>query len=76
MKRALITGSCVRTGRAIALRMAREQWHVCIHGKSSSFEDAEVTQRLCREAGGDASIHLSDISSLEGCRELVDLLAI
>ncbi len=54
--------------------MAREQWHVCIHGKSSSFEDAEVTQRLCREAGGDASIHLSDISSLEGCRELVDLL--
>lgn len=72
MNHALVTGSCVRTGRAIAVRMARERWHVCVHGKPSCLESAEETARLCREAGGGASVHLADISSLEGCQELVD----
>ena len=70
MKRALVTGSCVRTGRAIALRLAREGWHVCVHGKPSSLEEAEQTAHRCREAGGGASIHLYDISCREGCAEL------
>lgn len=74
MKRALVTGSCVRTGRAIALRLARERWHVCIHGKPSSLEDAEETARLCRDAGGGASVHLHDISCLDGCEALAGSL--
>ena len=76
MKRALVTGSCVRTGRAIALRLARERWHVCIHGKPSALVEAEETARMCREAGGGASIHLFDISCLDGCMQLADSLDI
>lgn len=76
MKRALVTGSCVRTGRAIAVRMAGEGWQVCIHGKPSALEDAEETARMCRNAGGGASIHLFDISCLEGCERLVESLDI
>jgi 3-oxoacyl-[acyl-carrier protein] reductase len=76
VKRALVTGSCVRTGRAIALRLARERWHVCVHGKPSALGDAEETARMCREAGGGASIHLHDISCLEGCAALADSLDI
>lgn len=74
MKYALVTGSCVRTGRAIARRLASDRWHVCVHGKPSCLESAEETARLCREAGGGASVHLADISNFDGCRKLVDSL--
>jgi len=72
VKRALVTGSSVRTGRAIALRLAREGWHVCIHGKPGNLEAAEEAARACRNAGGGASVHLADISDLQGCQKLVD----
>jgi NAD(P)-dependent dehydrogenase (short-subunit alcohol dehydrogenase family) len=72
VKHALVTGSCVRTGRAIALRLARDGWHVCIHGKPGSAQAAEDTARTCRDAGGTASVHLADISDLAGCQKLSD----
>ena len=72
MRTALVTGSCVRTGRAIALRLAREGWKVVIHGKPSSIEPAREAARLCRESGGDAEVALADIATEEGCRELAE----
>lgn len=72
MKRALVTGSCVRTGRAIALRLAREGWHVCIHGKPGSLVAAEEVAASCRAAGGGGSVHLADISDRQGCQKLTD----
>ena len=70
MKVALVTGSCVRTGRSIALRLAGEGWHVCVHGKPDAQEAAQEAAQACRQAGGAASIHLFDISNLAGCQEL------
>lgn len=74
MRTALVTGSCVRTGRAIALRLARDGWRVVVHGKPSAESEAREAARLCEEEGGSAVVALADISTVEGCRELSDLV--
>lgn len=71
---ALVTGSCVRTGRALALKLASRGWRVIIHGKPAALEQAEDTARACLAAGGEAVIVLRDISTLEGCEALVAAL--
>lgn len=68
---ALVTGSCVRTGRAIAVALASRGWHVVVHGKATSLVEAEYTARACYTAGGEATVVLSDISTREGCESLV-----
>jgi len=65
-----VTGSCVRTGRAIAIALASRGWRVIVHGKPSSLAQAEETARACLAAGGDASIVLRDISTQDGCEAL------
>jgi 3-oxoacyl-[acyl-carrier protein] reductase len=72
LKTALVTGSCVRTGRAIALRLARDGWRVVVHGKPRSAQAAEDAARECRLAGGHAVVALSDISTEEGCQKLAE----
>jgi len=42
---ALVTGSCVRTGRALVLELASQGWHVVVHGKPSARQQAEETAR-------------------------------
>lgn len=72
MKTALVTGSCVRTGRAIALRLAEEGYRVVVHGKPDSQEAASAVAAQCRKAGGEAAIALADLSTEAGCRILAD----
>lgn len=67
---ALVTGSCVRTGRALVLELAARGWHVVVHGKPLARQMAEETAQACIRAGGQASIALADISTLEGCESL------
>lgn len=67
---ALVTGSCVRTGREIALALASRGWHVVVHGKPGASESAEATADRCRNLGGLATVSLADISSPDGCRAL------
>lgn len=67
---ALVTGSCVRTGREIALALASRGWHVVVHGKPGAAEAAEATADRCRNLGGMATVGLADISTPEGCRAL------
>lgn len=67
---ALVTGSTVRTGRAIARRLATDGYHVVVHGKEGALDQARETVRLCEEAGGSATIALADLSGEEGCRKL------
>lgn len=69
-KTALVTGSCVRTGREIALRLARDGWRVVVHGKPGAEADAESAASECRRLGGQAVVALSDISTEEGCLRL------
>lgn len=70
-KLALVTGSCVRTGRTLVLELASKGWHVVVHGKPTARRQAEETARACIEAGGEATIALADISTPEGCEALV-----
>lgn len=70
MKTALVTGSCVRTGRAVAIRLARDGWRVVVHGKPGSEAEARETAAACEAAGGSAVCAFADISSEAGCREL------
>jgi len=70
VKTALITGSSVRTGRAIALRFARMGWRIVVHGRPGGEAQAQETAEELREAGGSAVVALADVSTEVGCREL------
>ena len=69
-KTALVTGSSVRTGRALVLALAARGWRVVVHGKDSSAQEAEETAAECRRIGGEAVVALQDISCPEGCEAL------
>lgn len=67
---ALVTGSSVRVGRAIALHLTREGWFVHVHARTRTPE-AEATLAEIRAHGGDATLVTGDISSRQGCEELL-----
>ena len=60
-KVALVTGSALNIGRAIALALAADRFSVMTTARQSEA-DARETARLVREAGSDADTHLADIS--------------
>ncbi len=60
-KVALVTGSAMNIGRAIALHLARDGFRVMVTARQSADDCAE-TVRQVREAGGEADMHLADIS--------------
>lgn len=66
---AIVTGSGRGIGRAIAVRLGKEKWHVVVNAKKGR-EEAEETLRLVKEAGGDGIVVMADVSTREGCREL------
>lgn len=74
MKTALVTGSSVRTGRAIGLHLAREGWRVVVHARPGGEAQALDAARVFREAGGEAVVALADISTEAGCRELSSMV--
>lgn len=67
---ALVTGSALNIGRAIATAFARDGMRVMVTARSSR-DDCETTAALVREAGGDAAVHLADISDPAQARGLV-----
>lgn len=67
----LVTGSAVRVGRAIALRLADEGANVAVHYRTSKKE-AHTTADNVRERGGAATTVQSDLSTVEGARAAVD----
>ncbi len=50
-KTGLITGSASGLGRALALRLARDGWELCLADVNDTGN--EETFRLVRQAGGD-----------------------
>ncbi|MBE7001758.1 MAG: SDR family oxidoreductase [Ruminococcaceae bacterium] len=81
MKTALITGSARGIGRAIAIRLAKDGYHVIIHGTSVS-ENALKVKKIIEENGGSAQIMACDLTDIEKvkafCKELppVDALVL
>ncbi|MFP4188536.1 MAG: SDR family oxidoreductase [Halobacteriales archaeon] len=67
----LVTGSAVRVGRAIALRLADGGANVAVHYRTSDAEAHETADDV-REHGGSATTVQSDLSTVEGAREAVD----
>lgn len=71
-KTALITGAGRRIGRAIALALARDGWHIGVHYRRSR-QDAEALVRDILEAGSRATALPADLSNLNEVRALIPL---
>ncbi len=70
-KVALVTGSAMNIGRAICQHLARDGFRVMVTARQSQA-DCEETVRLVREAGGEADMHLADISDDTQAAALVE----
>ena len=69
-KVAVVTGSALNIGRAIALALAGDGWNIVVHALHSAADCAR-TAELVREAGGEALVHLADISDPAQARGLI-----
>jgi 3-oxoacyl-[acyl-carrier protein] reductase len=70
-KVALVTGSALNIGRAIALALAGDGFRVMTTARHSEA-DARETARLVIEAGSDADTHMADISDHAQAKGLVE----
>ena len=70
-KVALVTGSALNIGRAIALALADDGFRIMTTARQSEA-DARETARLVREAGVDAETHMADISDHAQAKGLVE----
>jgi 3-oxoacyl-[acyl-carrier protein] reductase len=70
-KVALVTGSAMNIGRAIARQLAGDGFSVMVTARQSEA-DCRETVRLVREAGGEADLHLADISDPVQAKALVE----
>lgn len=70
----LITGAGVRLGRAIAKTMAPDSTTILLHYRQSSDAAEELAEEL-RTSGHRADTVAADLSTEEGCTELMDQAA-
>jgi len=70
-KNCIVTGSGRGIGRAIALSLARDGAFVVVNGRKRE-DEAKETLRLVRDAGGDGTLVMADVSTRDGCRKVVD----
>ena len=70
---AIVTGSGIGIGRAIALRMADEGARVVVATRTAS--DGETTCAMIRDAGGDAHLRVCDLSDKSQASALVEWIA-
>ena len=65
----MVTGSTAGLGRALALRLASEGWHVIVHGRDEE-RAREVVEAIREEGTGSAAYYLADFASLGQVQEL------
>ena len=67
---ALVTGAARNIGRAIAAGLAERGTKVMVNALTSADAAAETVQMI-RDAGGEADLHLADVSTPEGAAQLI-----
>jgi 3-oxoacyl-[acyl-carrier protein] reductase len=70
MKYALVTGGSRGIGKACAIQLARQGYHVIINYRSN-HEEAEPTLASIKENGGEGSLMPFDVSSLEATEKAI-----
>ena len=70
-KVAVITGSALNIGRATALALARDGFRVMVTARSSAADCARTAEMIV-EAGGEAAVHLADISDPAQARGMIE----
>lgn len=70
-KRALITGSSRGIGRALALRLAKDGYHVLIHC-AGTLSKAEEVKTLIEQAGGTAETLVADLTDPDAVQRLAE----
>jgi 3-oxoacyl-[acyl-carrier protein] reductase len=71
---AIVTGAARNIGRSIAVELGRQGANVVVNVHSSAGEAAE-TAALVEQAGGQALVHLADVSQPEGAQGLITAAA-
>lgn len=66
----LITGAARRIGRAIALALSRDGWHVAVHYRRSQSEAASLVAEI-ETAGGRAAAVPADLGNLTEVTDLI-----
>ncbi len=69
-KVAVVTGSALNIGRAIALHLVREGFRILVTARHSE-QDAAETARLVADAGGSAAVHMADIADPAQAKGLI-----
>ncbi len=67
---ALVTGATDGVGRVVARRLAKDGWHVVVHGRDRTR--GEALAREVEQAGGSATFLAADLASLAEVRGLAD----
>ncbi|HXY34219.1 MAG TPA: SDR family NAD(P)-dependent oxidoreductase [Planctomycetaceae bacterium] len=71
-KTGLITGAASGLGRAIALRLARDGWNLCLADVNDTGN--EETLQLVRQAGGDGFVEHLDVREIDAWQDLRERL--
>lgn len=70
-KTALITGSAIRVGKAIALALAEQGYDIALHYNHSSQEAVQTAEEI-KKFGVEAKLYQANLSVPEQCRELIE----
>lgn len=68
---AIITGGVRRIGRESALTLAREGAAIVVHAQNSQ-DEAEALEQEIKDLGGNAMVHLADVTDEDAVQGLID----